>query len=421
MAGNENPWDNVVKQMSLTAEVMKLDPNILRIIEKPERIVITNFPVTMDDGTVEMFEGYRVQHNSHRGPYKGGVRYSPTIGLDEVKALAALMTFKTAVVNLPYGGAKGGVVCDPWKLSKNELMRVTRRFTYSLMNVIGPEVDIPAPDMNTNPQIMSWMLDTYSMMIGHTELGVVTGKPLEIGGSAGRTEATGRGIFIVMEDAIRARKDKKNKQDVKIAVQGFGNVGSNFAKIAHQNGYRIVAVSDAFGGAYDPDGLDVGKLLSYASAHPKRSVEGFPDSRPITNEELLELDVDVLAPCALENQITEKNADNVKAALIVEGANGPTTPEGDSIINEKGITVVPDILANAGGVTVSYFEWVQGTQSLFWDEQEVNDRLKRIMSRSFEEVRACKERYNVKDLRTAAMALALERLAKVVELRGIFP
>ncbi|RDE11308.1 MAG: glutamate dehydrogenase [Candidatus Thorarchaeota archaeon] len=419
MIPHENPWENVLTQLRHTAEIMKLDPNITKIIEKPEKTVITNFPVKMDDGSVEMFEGYRVQHSNHRGPYKGGVRYSPTISLDEVKALAALMTFKTAVVNLPYGGAKGGVVCDPWKLSKSELMRVTRRFTYSLMGLIGPEIDIPAPDMNTNPEVMSWMLDTYSMMIGHTELGVVTGKPLEIGGSAGRVEATGRGVFIVMDEALKTRR--KNKSDLKLAVQGFGNVASNFAKIAHESGYRIVAVADAFGGVYDSGGLDIPKLLTYASSHPKRSVEGFPDAETITNKELLELDVDVLAPCALENQITEKNADNVKASLIVEGANGPTTPDADEVLNEKGIMVIPDILANAGGVTVSYFEWVQGTQSLFWDEQEVNDRLKRIMSRSFEEVRASKDKYNVKDLRTAAMALAVEKIAKVIELRGIFP
>ncbi len=414
-----NPWENVLTQIRHTAEIMKLDPNITRIIEKPQKTVITNFPVTMDDGRVEMFEGYRVQHSNHRGPCKGGVRFSPTVSLDEVKALAALMTFKTAVVNLPYGGSKGGVICDPWKLSKNELMRITRRFTHSLMGEIGPEIDIPAPDMNTNPQIMSWMLDTYSMMVGHTELGVVTGKPVEIGGSLGRTEATGRGVFTVMDEAVKLKK--KKKAGLTIALQGFGNVASNFAKIAHENGYKVTAIADAFGGVYDPTGLDIPKILEYASKHPKKSVEGFPKIDTISNEDLLELDVDILAPCALEHQITEKNADNVKAELIVEGANGPTTPGADDVLNEKDIMVIPDILANAGGVTVSYFEWVQGIAYLFWDEQEVNDRLKRVMSKSFAEVRASKDKYKVKDLRTAAMALAVEKIAKVIELRGIFP
>ncbi len=421
MIEKENPWENFLTQLRTTADAISLDPNVVRILEKPARTIITNFPVTMDDGSVVMFEGYRVQHSAARGPCKGGIRYSPTVSLDEVKALAALMTFKTAVVNLPYGGAKGGVVCDPWKLSQNELMRVTRRFTYSLMNMIGPEIDIPAPDMNTNPQVMSWILDTYSMMIGRTELGVVTGKPLEIGGSAGRVEATGRGVYIVMEDAIQGSKIKKDKKDLKIAVQGFGNVGSNFARIAYEAGYKIVGVSDAFGGVYDPNGIDIPRLLTHISSHPKRSVEGFEAGDAISNKELLEIDVDVLAPCALENQITKDNADNIHARLIVEGANGPTTPEADQILTEKKTVVVPDILANAGGVTVSYFEWVQGLQNLFWDESEVNERLKRIMSRSFEEVRATQDKYRLPNLRMSAMALSVERIAKVIQLRGIFP
>ncbi len=420
MSKEENPWTNFLTLLRNTANAINLDPNVLAILERPSRTIITNFPVTMDDGSVRMFEGYRVQHSSARGPCKGGIRYSPTVSLDEVKALAALMTLKTAVVNLPYGGAKGGVVCDPWKLSKDELMRVTRRFTYSLMNMIGPEIDIPAPDMNTNPQIMSWILDTYSMMLGRTELGVVTGKPLEIGGSAGRNEATGRGVFTVMEDALRVLK-KKEKKDLTIAVQGFGNVGSNFARIAYDNGYKIVGVSDAFGGVYDPSGLDINQLLSHVAKHPKRSVEGFKAAQSISNKELLELDVDILAPCALENQITEMNADNINAWLIVEGANGPTTPAADEVLTEKKVVVVPDILANAGGVTVSYFEWVQGLQNLFWDEPEVNERLRRIMTRAFEEVRLTQEKYRLPNLRAAAMALAVERIAKVIQLRGIFP
>ncbi|MEM4734525.1 MAG: Glu/Leu/Phe/Val dehydrogenase [Candidatus Thorarchaeota archaeon] len=419
MVKEENPWENFLIQLRQTAKAINLDENILKILEKPARTLVVNFPVTMDDGRIEMFEGYRVQHSRARGPCKGGIRYSPTVSLDEVKALAALMTFKTAVVNLPYGGAKGGVVCDPFKLSKNELMRITRRFTYEMMDMIGPEVDIPAPDMNTNPQVMSWIVDTYSMMVGRTELGVVTGKPLEVGGSAGRVEATGRGVFTVMEDAVKLLG--MNKSHATIAVQGFGNVGSNFAKIAHANGYKVVAVADAFGGVYDPEGIDIPDLIKYAEAHPKRSVEGYTKGSTITNEKLLELDVSILAPCALENQITEHNADKVKASLIVEGANGPTTPGADKILNERKVMVVPDILANAGGVTVSYFEWVQGLQNLFWDEQEVNEKLTKIMSRSFREVRDTQKKYNLKDLRTAAMALAVERIAKVIQLRGIFP
>lgn len=344
----EDLLENALTELRKTAGIIGLREDYRKIMEKPAQTLITNFPVTMDDGTIAVFEGYRVQHNSGRGPCKGGLRFSPDINLDEVKALAMLMTWKTAVVNIPYGGAKGGVVCDPWKLSPGELNRMTRRFTYSIMNVIGPDSDIPAPDVNTNPMVMSWMMDTYSMLKGHTTLGVVTGKPLELGGSLGRTEATGRGVFLTMEEALR-QKGMSCCDPVTIALQGFGNVGSNFAKVAHESGGKIIAVADAFGGVFDSSGLDIPKLVEYAAKHPRRSVEGYPDGDPITNEELFQLKVDVLAPCAMENQITANNAPGIRASFIVEGANGPTTPAADDILMSKGITAVPDILANAGG------------------------------------------------------------------------
>lgn len=414
-----NPWQNVLTALYAAADVIKLDKSILKIIEKPNRTVMVNFPVIMDDGRTEVFEGYRVQHCNARGPYKGGIRYSPQVGLDDVKALAALMTFKTAVVNIPYGGAKGGVTCDPWKLSQGELRRLTRRFTYSIADIIGPQVDIPAPDMNTNPETMSWIVDTYSMLKGHTELGVVTGKPIELGGSLGRTEATGRGVFFIMEEALKLKN--KPTKGIKVALQGFGNVGSYFAVFAHQAGAKVVGVTDAFGGVYNAAGLDVPKLFEYAQKHPKKSVEGFPGGTPLTHKELFALDVDVLAPCALGDVLTGENADTVKAPLIVEGANGPTTPAADKIFDEKGITVVPDILANAGGVTVSYFEWVQGLQSFFWDEQQVNKALKDIMTRSFNDVSKVVKEFKLKSYRTAALALAVRRVAKAIEMRGVWP
>lgn len=414
-----NPWENALIQLRNTAEIIDLDKNIQKILEKPSKILITTFPVTMDDESIEVFEGYRVQHNATRGPCKGGIRYAPDVNLDEVKALASWMTYKTAIVNIPYGGAKGGVVVDPYKLSMKELERITRRFTYSVLGMIGPSRDIPAPDINTNPEVMGWIMDTYSMITGHTELGVVTGKPLELGGSLGRLEATGRGVHIIMEEAIK--QQKQSSKNATIAIQGFGNVGSNFAQIAHQNGAKIIALTDAFGGCYDPEGLNIPEILDYVTNHPKRTVKGYPNAEIITNKELLTLDVDILAPCAIQNQITRENADKIEARLIVEGANGPTTPLADSILNEKGIVILPDILANAGGVTVSYFEWVQGLQSFFWDENQVNKALQKILVKAFAEVNQMKEKYNTQDFRTAAMALAVHRVAKAIQLRGIFP
>ncbi len=414
-----NPWENVLIQLRNTAEVINLNKNFRKILEKPAKTLITAFPVTMDDESIEVFEGYRIQHNAARGPCKGGIRYAPDVNLDEVKALAAWMTYKTAVVNIPFGGAKGGVVVDPLKLSMNELKRLTRRFTYSILSMIGSDRDIPAPDVNTNPEIMSWIMDTYSMIQGHTELGVVTGKPLGIGGSLGRLEATGRGVYIVMNEALKHQK--QNCKDVTIAIQGFGNVGSNFAKIAFLNGAKITAVTDAFGGCYDPEGIKIIELLDYATNHPKRTVEGYPNAEQITNKELFTLDVEVLAPCASQNQITGENADHIEAKYIIEGANGPTTPIADSILNEKGIIIVPDILANAGGVTVSYFEWVQGLQKFFWDEKQVNSAMKDILVGAFCEINKMKEKYRTKDLRIAAMALAVNRVTRAIQLRGIFP
>lgn len=415
-----NPWQNSLTQLYKAAEVIDLEKNCLKILEKPSLVLKTNFPVTMDDDRLEVFTGYRVQHNKARGPCKGGIRFSPDVNLDEVKALAAWMTYKTAVVNIPYGGAKGGVVVDPKLLSRSELRHLTRRFTYSIMGIIGPEKDIPAPDVGTNSEIMSWMMDTYSMMKGHTELGVVTGKPIEIGGSLGRTEATGRGVFITMEEALRAQ-NRQSCEGITVAVQGFGNVGSNFAKIVYEHGGKVIAITDSQGGVYNPDGLDIPQLLNFTTTNSKRTVSNYPNGETITSKELFTLDVDVLAPCAIENQIIADNADKVEAKLIVEGANGPITPSADEILGEKGIVVVPDILANAGGVTVSYFEWVQSLQSFFWNENQIKEALKDILINAYAEVNTMKEKYHLKDLRTAAMALAVQRVARATQLRGIFP
>lgn len=414
-----NPWENVLTQLKQVAEVIQLDQNIHEILEKPSNILISNFPVRLDDGSIEVYEGIRVQHSHARGPCKGGIRYSPHVNLDEVKALAALMTWKTAVVNIPYGGAKGGVTVDPWKLSNNELMRLTRRYTYALINMIGPESDIPAPDINTNPEMMAWIMDTYSMLKGHTELSVVTGKPVEVGGSVGRVEATGRGVFYILEETLQ--KKKRDMKGITIALQGFGNVGSHFALCAHDAGAKVVGVTDAFGGVYSSDGLDIPKLVEHASQHQRKSVEGYPGVDTLTNEELFKLDVDVLAPCAIGEVITQENADSIKAGIIVEGANGPTTAKADDILQEKQTIVVPDILANAGGVTVSYLEWVQGLQYFFWDLTQVNERLRDVMIRAYHEVNETAKKYQLKSLRKAALALAVSRVARAIELRGIFP
>lgn len=411
-------YEQALEVFRNAARVMQLDPNIQKFLERPQRTIIVEFPVLMDDGRVEMFVGYRCQHNTALGPAKGGIRYHPNVTLDEVQTLAFWMTWKCSLLNLPYGGGKGGVKVDPTKLSKGELERLSRRFFFEISQFVGPHKDIPAPDVNTNPQVMAWYLDTYSMHVGYTALGVVTGKPVELGGSVGRNEATGRGVAVVTAEACKLLG--KDISKAKVAVQGFGNVGSFSAKVLQEDfGAKIVAVSDVSAAYYDPKGLDINDLIAYRDNN-KGLIEGYPKAQRIKHEELFELDVDILIPAALENAITEQNADKIKAKLIVEGANGPVTPGADRILRSKGVTIIPDILANAGGVTVSYFEWVQDLQSFFWDLDDVRNKLAKMMRAAFAEVAKTKEKYNT-DFRTAAYIVAIDRVAKAVRLRGIYP
>jgi len=381
-----------------------------------KRELTVHFPVKMDDGHVKVFTGYRIEHNITRGPGKGGIRYHPDVTLDETKALAAWMTLKAAVVNIPYGGAKGSVTCNPKVLSQDELERLTRRYTTEIMLVIGPERDIPAPDVGTNPQVMAWIMDTYSMNVGYSVLGVVTGKPISIGGSKGRAEATGRGCMITAK--LSAKHLGMNLDGATVAVQGFGNVGSVSAILLAKEGCKIIAVSDSKGGIYNPKGLDVQEVLRYKKE--TGSVVGFKDSEALTHAELLELPCDILLPAALEDEICVPNAPSVKAKMIVEGANGPTTPEADRILSDNGRFVVPDILANAGGVVVSYFEWVQGLQSFFWSEDEVNRQLQNVMENAFCEVLEVSQREKV-DMRNAAYMLAIKRIEDAMLVRGVLP
>jgi glutamate dehydrogenase (NAD(P)+) len=413
-------WDTTLRQLDDVAKRIGLDPSIHRILRRPERELTVSIPVMMDDGQIEVFSGYRVQHSSARGPCKGGVRYHPSVDLDEVRALAALMTWKCAVVGIPYGGAKGGVDCDPAVMSQNELNRLTRRFTTAILPILGPKRDIPAPDVNTNAQTMAWMADTVTMLEGKAVMEIVTGKPIPLGGSLGRQEATGRGVAIAIAESIKRRQGQLSETTV--AVQGYGNVGSAAATILQEMGCKIVAVSDLSGGLYCAGGLDTASLNEHTAHHPQHLLEGYkaPGVELITNEELLCADVDVLIPAALEHAIHGGNAGQVQARTIVEGANGPTTPEADEILNERGIVVVPDILANAGGVIVSYFEWVQDLQNYFWEEDEVNHRLERIMVRSFREVWDFSQEKQV-PLRLGASMLAVSRVAEAVQARGIFP
>lgn len=414
-----NPYDNVLATITNAANLLGLEKSDYISTMYPERELKVTFPVTMDDGSVQVFEGYRVQHSSARGPCKGGIRYHQNVDLDEVKALAAWMTFKCAVVGIPYGGAKGAVKVDPSLLSENELQRLTRRYTAAILPIIGPDQDIPAPDVNTNSQVMSWIMDTYSMMKGHTVPGVVTGKPIVIGGSLGRVEATGHGVMIAARESLK--KLGIPIESTRVAVQGMGNVGSVAAKLISDLGAKVVAVSDVSGGIYDANGLNLKDILSHLSTKGNLLKNYTADGiKRISNEELLVLDVDVLVPAALENQITEKNAGSIKARVIVEGANGPTTVDADTILEERGITVIPDILANAGGVIVSYFEWVQNIQSLFWDEDEINKTLSRILCKAIDEVFALHFERNV-SLRTSAYALALQKITIAKNIRGIFP
>jgi glutamate dehydrogenase (NAD(P)+) len=411
-----NPWLVAQQQFDLAAERLNLDPGLRQVLREPRRELTVHFPVKMDDGSVKVFTGYRVQHNLGRGPAKGGIRYHQDVTLDEVKALAMWMTWKCAVVGIPYGGGKGGVVVDPKKLSLKEIEGLSRRFFTEIEVLVGPERDIPAPDVNTNAQIMSWFMDTYSMHVGYTVPGVVTGKPISLGGSEGRNEATARGcVFTVVEAAAHLGLDLTRAT---VAVQGFGNAGSIAARLMADEGSRILAVSDSHGGIYKADGLDVDRVIGWKAEHG--TVQGFPGAVDITNAEVLEVECDILIPAALENQITEANAGRVKAKVIAEAANGPTTPGADRIFHEKGVFMIPDILCNAGGVTVSYFEWVQDLNRDQWSEAMVNAKLKEIMVRAFGEVLDMATQANV-DMRTAAYLLAVQRVADATAVRGLYP
>lgn len=395
---------------------LNLEPGMADVLWRGSRSYVVEFPVRMDDGSVRVFSGYRVQHSTHRGPAKGGIRFHPKVDLDEIKALAALMTWKCAVMNIPFGGAKGGVQCDPRELSSAELERITRRFTWEIAPLIGPESDIPAPDVSTNAQTMAWIMDTYSILAGYTVPGVVTGKPVDMGGSLGREAATSQGcVYAIREAALHKGIDLEGAT---VAVQGFGNVGWHAARLLSELGCRVVAVSDVDGGVYNQNGLVIPNVKAHSDA--TGSVVGAPETEDISNAELLELDVDILVPAAIEGQITKDNAPRIKAQIVAEGANGPTTPSADAILQDNGVFVIPDILANGGGVTVSYFEWVQNTQKLFWQEDDINSRLDAIMTRAFRDVLRISHHQKV-SMRTAAYILAVDRVAVAARLRGIFP
>jgi len=413
-----NPLDVALKQVDIAAKHLRLDPGLIEKTKQTKRELIVHFPVKMEDGTVKVFTGYRVQHNVTRGPGKGGIRYHPDVNLDEVRALAMWMTWKAAVVNIPFGGAKGGVQCDPKSMSLGELESMTRRFTWEIASLIGPDQDIPAPDVYTNPQVMAWIMDTYSILKGYTVHGVVTGKPLELGGSLGRFEATGKGVFITAQEATRYLNIPI--EGARVVVQGCGNVGGIAAQYFDKAGAKVIAISDSKSGVYNRKGLNTSEVLDCKKRYSCLITPEAKAGEEITNEELIELDCDILVPSALENQITRENAPRIKAKIIAEGANGPTTPEADEILYDRGIFVVPDILANAGGVTVSYFEWVQNLQELLWNEEEISERLTRILTRSFAEVLNISRREKV-DMRTAALILGIGRVVEATKLRGIYP
>lgn len=416
MRSEFNPWQMALNQLDEVAKEINLDQGIHQILRHPKRCLTVSIPVRMDNGKIKVFSGFRVQHNVNRGPAKGGIRYHPDVTLDEIKALAMWMTWKCALVNIPYGGAKGGVVCDPKKLSLKELEGLTRRYVSEIISFIGPEKDIPAPDVNTNPQVMAWIMDTYSMDVGYPVPGVVTGKPISIGGSLGRNTATARGVMFTLMNV--AKKIKFDLFEKTIAIQGYGNVGGNLAHLLNEQGYKIIAISDVEGGIYNPKGLDPIKVS--LALKESGSVVGFKDADKITNQELLTMNCDILIPAALENQISQENADKIKARLIAEAANGPITPQADRILEGKGIFVIPDILANAGGVTVSYFEWVQGLQAYFWTEREVNLKLRDIMQKAFDSVHRTSQERKV-TMRKAAYILAVERVAEATRVRGLYP
>jgi glutamate dehydrogenase (NAD(P)+) len=414
MAGG-SIFNAMLQEFDGAARLLGLDPGIWKILTHPKRQITVSCPVQMDNGEIEVFTGYRVQYNITLGPAKGGIRYHPDVTLDEVTALAAWMTWKCAVAHVPFGGGKGGVICDPTQMSRRELEALTRRYVAEIIDAIGPDKDVPAPDVNTNDQIMAWVMDTYSMHAGHTETAVVTGKPIEMGGSLGRREATGRGVMIVTREA--AQHLGLNIKGATVAVQGFGNVGSVSADLLSKIGARIVAVTDWKGGVSNAAGLDIAKMLDYAKQH--KTIDGFPAGDPIENEQLFSLDVDILVPAALENQITLENAGSIKAKIVAEGANGPTTPDAHRYLHERGVFVIPDILANAGGVTTSYFEWVQDRHGYFWEEEEVNRRLEAKMVEAFRDVLDTSVRYKT-DLRTAAYVVAINRVATVTRMRGMY-
>jgi glutamate dehydrogenase/leucine dehydrogenase len=411
-----SPLTSARQQLAKCIDILGLEPGLHERLAYPDRVVQTNSPVRMDDGSIKMFAGFRVQHNNALGPYKGGLRFHPSVDIDEVTALAMLMSWKCSLVGLPYGGAKGGITVDPKKLSLGELERLVRRFAADMVLVFDPQKDIPAPDVNTSAREMAWIMDTWSVNKGYAAPGVVTGKPIAIGGSLGRFEATGRGVITITEELLRFKG--RGLKGTKIAVQGFGNVGSIAAMLAAQQGAIIVAVSDVTGGYHNEKGLDIPAMMRYAQTHG--NLAGYPDADPVSNSDLLLLPVDVLIPAALEAVITEQNADRIKAEFVIEAANGPITPAADAILEKKGIIVVPDILANAGGVVVSYFEWVQGTSMLFWTEDEVNDRLRRIMTRSFSQVANLVTTRNL-TFRMAAYSIGVGRVAEAHKLRGLYP
>jgi glutamate dehydrogenase (NAD(P)+) len=408
-------FESMGARFDIAARKLQLDPGLEKYLRTPNREIIVHIPATMDDGRLEVFDGFRVQHSIARGPCKGGLRYGPHVTLDEIRGLAAEMTWKCAVVNIPFGGAKGGVVCDPEKLSSGEVERITRRYTAEILDYIGPERDVAAPDMNTNEQIMAWIMDTYSMHVRHTTTAVVTGKPIDLGGSMGRREATGRGCMMACDEALK--RFGRNRESTRLIVQGFGNVGSQAARLMHECGYKVIGVADISGGVFNSHGLDLPALLEHVAE--QRTVQGFPGGEAIGNVEILEQDCDVLLPAATESVINARNADRIKAHILVEGANSPTTPPADDILFDRGVFVIPDILANAGGATVSYFEWVQDRGGYFWTENEVNERLHAIMVAAFEQVTGYGERHSVNN-RIAAYMLAIDRVAFSLKLRGLY-
>lgn len=411
----KNPFEAMSERFDRAAKLLGLEDDLYAVMRVPARELKVYIPVKMDTGHIQVFEGYRVQHNFARGPAKGGIRYAPDVSLDEVKALSAWMTWKCAVVNIPFGGAKGGIICDPLQMSQGELERMTRRYTAELIDFIGPDKDVPAPDMNTSEQTMAWIMDTYSMHSRHTVTAVVTGKPVALGGSLGRREATGRGVLFCINEAIK--RFDLTPEKTSVVVQGSGNVGGIGAQLLHEQGYKVVAISDVGSGIHNPDGLDIPNVLAFLQAN--RTLEDYPGAEQVSNKDLLEIECDVLAPCATENQITSENADRIKCKILAEGANGPTTPKADKILHDKGIFVIPDILANAGGVTVSYFEWVQDRMGYFWSEAEVNARLEDKMVASFNELCHYATKHEV-DTRTAAYMLAIDRVAYDTRMRGIY-